>query len=219
MVPHKVHIMTSQLLFRLHPPIVTCGHQFEARIISYTAYLTANSYLPLMNRTCKSKKMSNKDECPCCGGNPIRKYPYSDRVESAGIGGGVAGASAKGEIQIRSNPQKEEYYQCNGCNQTYVWADINIDLILPHLEGGENIPKLLLYYYPDGVTLVDLLTCHTTGFIRRHSSKFSWLSNMIVKRHLYACFNYNGKRTIATLVRRKKTKYYYTVKTVGILNI
>lgn len=161
----------------------------------------------------------NREECPFCGGKPIKKNPYSDRIKSAKVGGGALEVSGEGGIEIAPNPQKEEYYLCNGCNQQYVWADIDINLILEHLDGLENIPKLIRFYYPDGVTLTDLIDKHRTGIVRRHDSKLSWLSNSIVKRQLYICFNYNGKRTFGVFVRKKKTKYYYTMKTMGVPKI
>lgn len=161
----------------------------------------------------------NRHECPFCGSTPIKKHPYSDRIKSAKVGGGAMEVSVKGGIEIEPNPQKEEYYLCNGCNQQYVWADIDIELILQHLDGLENVPKLIRYYYPDGVTLTDLITNYRTGIVRRHDSKLAWLSNSIIKRHLYICFNYNGTRTFGVFMRKKKTKYYYTVKTIGVPKI
>lgn len=163
--------------------------------------------------------MANEKECPFCGGNPIKKIPYSDRIKSAKIGAGAFEISGEGSIDMDPNPQQEEYYLCNGCNQKYVWADIDINLILEHLEGGENIPKLIKYYYPDGVTLTELLTKYRTGIVRRHSDKFSWLSNLIVKRQLFICFNYKGKRTFGTFIRRENEKYYYTMKTMMVPKI
>lgn len=183
------------------------------------ADLSINSYLLLMNRRYKLKKMFNKEECPFCGGVPIKKQPYLTRIKRVGAGAGVLGTSAQGNIQVRSNPEKEEYYLCNGCNQEYVWADIGIDLILPHLDGNENIAALLRHYYPDRITLTTLMTCYVTGFVRKHNNKLSWLSNDIVKKQLYVCFNYEGVRTVGVLVRRKNTKYYYTIKTIGIPGI
>ncbi|MCV0409360.1 hypothetical protein [Nitrosopumilus sp.] len=160
--------------------------------------------------------MENHDVCPFCGGKPIKKNPYSDRVKKAGIGAGALEVSGSGNVEMDPNPEKEEYFLCNGCNQKYVWADIDINLILKHLKGEENIPKLIKYYYPDNVSLTDLLTKHRTGIVRRHSDKVSWLSNMIIKRQLYICFNYDGKRTFGTFIRKEKEKYYYTMKTMGV---
>jgi hypothetical protein len=161
----------------------------------------------------------NHDDCPFCGAQPIKKNPYSDRIKKLGIGADALEMGGKGEIELAPNPQKEEYYLCNGCNQKYVWADIDINLIIEHLDGVNSIPKKIKYYYPDGVTLTELLTKHTTGIVRRHSDKLSWLSNSIVKRQLFICFNYNGKRTFGIFVRKKKSKYYYTVKSVGVPKI
>ncbi|MGH9922571.1 MAG: hypothetical protein ACRD38_07450, partial [Nitrososphaerales archaeon] len=69
--------------------------------------------------------MASQDECAFCGGKPIKKNPYSDRIKRIGGGGGVSEFSAHGELEIAPNPQREEYYLCNGCNRTYVWAPID----------------------------------------------------------------------------------------------
>jgi len=160
--------------------------------------------------------VENPNECPFCGGVPIKKHPYSDRIKKVGGGGGISEGSVQGNVELEPNPQKEEYYLCNGCNQRYVLASIDINLILSHIDGKENIAKLIKYYYPDGVTLTDLITKYRTGIVRKHSDKASWLSNAVVKRHLYVCFNYNGKRTYGIFIRKEKTKYYYTLKTMGV---
>ena len=87
---------------------------------------------------------------------------------------------------------------------------------MQHLEAEENVSILIKYYYPEGVTLTDLITKYRTGIVRKHSDKASWISNLIVKRQLYICFNYKGKRTFGTFVRKKKGKHYYTMKTMGV---
>lgn len=163
--------------------------------------------------------MFNKNECPFCGATPIKKNPYSDRIKSIGGGVGTSIISGQGKINVEPNPEKEEYYLCNGCNQKYVWADIDINLILEHLKGGESIPKLVKYYYPDGISLTNLITNHAIGIVRRHNDKLTFLANFIIKRQLYVCFNYNGKRTFGSFIRKEKTKSYYTMKTMGVPKI
>ncbi len=50
--------------------------------------------------------MQNHDQCPFCGGDPIKKNPYSDRVKKAGIGIGVLDVSGSGDVEMNENPQK-----------------------------------------------------------------------------------------------------------------
>jgi len=171
--------------------------------------------------TSKSSKivilyLVDENICPFCGGKPIKKNPYSDRIKSAKIGAGAFEVSGEGSVNMDPNPQKEEYYLCNGCNQQYVWAEIDINLIIEHLQGGENIPKLIKFYYPEGITLTELLMNYRTGIVRRHSDKLSWISNKFVKRQLFICFNYKGKRTFGIFIRKEEEKYYYTMKTMGV---
>jgi len=125
------------------------------------------------------------DICPFCGGKPIKKNPLLDRITKVRAGGGASQVSAHGSVEMNANPQKEEYYLCNGCNQKYVWAPIDIDLIIKHLDAEENIAKLIYHYYKDEVMLTDLLTKYRTGIVRKHSDNGADPSTIRTPSNLY----------------------------------
>lgn len=161
--------------------------------------------------------MQNHDQCPFCGGKPIKKISYSNQVKKIGIGVNAFDVSGSANVEMKANQKKEEYFLCNGCDQEYIWADIDIDLILKHLKCEKNISKLIKYYYPENITLTELLTKYRTGMVRKHHGRKSWLPNLIIKSQFYICFNYDGKRTFGAFVRKKKERYYYyTMKTIGV---
>lgn len=160
--------------------------------------------------------MESPETCPFCGAEPVKKIPYGDRIKRIGGSGKVSGISAEGNLELTPNPKRQEYLMCNGCDQKYVWASLDINLILNHLNAGENIAMLVHHYYNGEVTLTDLITKYRTGIVRRYS-KISFLPKKIVNRQLYICFKFKEKRTFGIVVRKKKNnKYFYTMKTLGV---
>lgn len=167
----------------------------------------------------------NRNKCPFCGGQPIQRQSFLDRIEkvTAGVkvpdpttGMPVVGLDGTADLTPMT---RQNTYQCNGCNQEFVWADIDMNLIIKHLSGTENIPLLVRHYYPNEVTLTELLRHHVTGCVRKPKTKSSWLSKTRTQRHLIVCLNYNGVRTFCTFERRVKTKEYYVIKTMEIVDI
>ena len=148
--------------------------------------------------------------CPRCGATPIRKTPYSDRIKGVDAGAGAAQIEGKTKIDLEPNPQKEEYFVCNGCNFTYVWASLDIKLILEHLRVPPNIAVLVQHYYGKEVTLTDLMTKHCAGIVRSYHSRLNFMSSKLAKRTLYVCFNVNGKRTFGTFKREEEVTNTYT---------
>jgi hypothetical protein len=66
--------------------------------------------------------MNDSEPCPFCGGNKIKKLPLSDKVKKAN----ATGAGNGGGIEIESNPDKEYFFKCNGCNLKFVDAERDI---------------------------------------------------------------------------------------------
>jgi len=156
--------------------------------------------------------------CPRCGGKPIIKNPYSDRVQEGGVGGGVSVFRANSNIKISPNPQKEEYYICNGCNLTYVGASMDFNLIIKHLGSQPNIAVLVQHYYGKGITLTDLITSYCTGIVRSYHSRLNFITSRLAKRTLYICFNCNGIRTFGILKRLDDVTntYSYALTTLEV---
>ena len=172
------------------------------------------------------KCMHNEIVCPFCGGQASIKFSILDRITtmSAGtnipdIGAGTLGVGVQGRVSLQPGSKTNPTYQCVGCNQEYMQANIDINLIINHLHGSRNIAELVRYYYSNEVTLTELLTSYVTGCVRKPLGKSSWLPIDCTKRHLYVCFMYKDIRTFCTFERRKNTKEYYDVKTMGIPNI
>ena len=208
---------THSKMNEINPPWVACCVEMRpATSLLFKAYLlSANMrYVP------------NEVICPFCGGQATIKTSTLDRIEtmSAGanipdIGTGMPGAGVQGGISLRPSPKTNPTYQCAGCNQEYILANIDINLIINHLHGSNSAAGLVRHYYPDGIALTELLTRYVTGCVRKPLGKPSWLSIDRAKRHLYVCFRYKGIRTFCTFERRKKTKEYYDMKAMGIPNI
>lgn len=172
----------------------------------------------------KISRLANPNICPFCGATPIKKIPYSDRIEDVGIGGKIGGGieegfvelAGKGKLKVKPNPDQDVYYSCNGCNTTYVWANIDINLLINHLQGNKDkIAMQINHYYAGKVTLHELLTTYRTGIVRKYS-KQSWIANWKVKSLLYVCFNYENIRTFATFMRKKNSYYYYIMKRLEV---
>lgn len=166
----------------------------------------------------------NKNECPFCGGQPIQSQSLLDRIDRATVGANLlepsTGAPAVGIGGAATlKPTTRHDYRCNGCNQEFVWADIDMNLIIKHLSGTENIPLLVKHYYPDGVTLTELLKHYVTGCVRKPKTKSSWLSKDRTRRHLIVCLNYKGVRTFCTFERLINTRECYVIKTMEIVDI
>lgn len=125
-------------------------------------------------------------------------------------GAGAGEMLGKAKIDLDPNPQKEEYYVCNGCNFTYVWASVDVKLILEHLRVQPNIAVLIQNYYGKEVTLTDLMTQHCTGIVRSYHSRLNFISSKLAKRTLYACFNVNGRRTFGIFKREEDVTNSYT---------
>jgi hypothetical protein len=160
-------------------------------------------------------------ECPFCGGTPMRKSPKSERMSKIGPNVGVQGISAGVNMEFQSSSSKEEYFYCSGCNQEYICASIDINLILTNFctDRKEEIADKVRHYYENQVTLTDLLRIYRTGIVRRHRGTVPYISDKLARRSLYICFNYKGKRTFGTFVRSKKNKDCYTMTTLEVIKI
>lgn len=154
--------------------------------------------------------MEDHNTCPRCGAPAIRKNPYTDRLKGISGGAGASEASGKVKVDLEPNPQKEEYCICNGCTFTYVWASVDIKLILGHLRVPPNMAVLIQHYYGKSITLTDLMTQYCTGIVRSYHSRLNFISTKLGKRTLYACFNVDGKRTFGTFKREEDVTNAYT---------
>jgi hypothetical protein len=114
---------------------------------------------------------SENRECPFCGGTPRRKGPKSERVSKVASKVGVQDISAGVKLEFQPGSSKEDYFYCSGCNQEYIWALIDINLILTNFctDRKEEIADKVRHYYKNQVTLTDLLLKYRTGIVRRHS--------------------------------------------------
>ncbi len=159
--------------------------------------------------------MNDSDPCPFCGGNKIKKLPLSDKVKKANASAG----GNSGGIEIESNPDKEFFFKCNGCNFKFVDADRDIKGIMNNLKVGVNIAILIRTYYHENVSVTDLLTNHRVAIVRKPRNFLSFIANKVVDKEVIICFNYNGIRTFGSFVKEKDKEigiYQYNFKTLGV---
>jgi len=155
--------------------------------------------------------------CPFCGGKPIRKLPYSDRVKKANTSLGITEASVNSGIEIDPNPDAEPHYKCNGCNRKYVDATMDINIIINNLQCEPIIVSQIFHHYGADISLTDLLTKYVVGVVRKPSHVFSFMAEKVSQRQLYVCFNCDGIRTFGTFIKETENKIeYYKMKMLGI---
>jgi len=159
--------------------------------------------------------MNDVDPCPFCGGNKIKKLPISDKVKKVNASGSGNG----GGLEVESNPDKEYFFKCNGCNLKFVDAERDIDGITNNLQVRANIAILIRKYYHENISVSDLLLKHRVAIVRKPSNFFSFIADKVVEKELIICFLYNGIRTFGSFVKEKDEEtgiYRYHFKTLGV---
>lgn len=148
--------------------------------------------------------------CPFCGGRGLPRRPRLDRLSGSSVSIGPA------SLHLAVDSSGEEYFNCRGCDMSFVFAEREIATILSGLKMGPNIPILVKHYYGDGVAVRDLLTQHRTAMVRKVRAGLSFLSPSAVRNELVMCFNYNGIRTFGSFRRRRGSRgYYYTFEVLN----
>lgn len=131
----------------------------------------------------------------------------------SGVAGGIAGL----DDSIVSLDGLNEWYNCRRCSRKYAWLSrIEEQKILPNIDGSPEIAALVYHYYPEGVTLTELIESYRTGIVRRYSGRLAYILEPLALRAIYICFNYNGRRTYAVLVRKENSDTLYTVVTMEV---
>lgn len=143
--------------------------------------------------------------CPFCGGFGLLKKPVIDRLSGSSVSVGVA------SLHLVVDSRGEEYYKCNGCNMSFVFADREIETMLPGMMVSLSVAFRIKHYYGGGVSARDLLTKHRTATVRKVRGRLSFFASRIAQNELVMCFNYNGIRTFGSFRRRRGDNgYYYT---------
>ena len=98
----------------------------------------------------KMRRVHNEIICPFYGGQASIKSSALDRIKTVvaeanipDINTGMPIAGVRGGVNLQPGPKTNPTYQCVGCNQEYIQANININLIIKHLHGSSNIAKLV----------------------------------------------------------------------------
>ena len=143
--------------------------------------------------------------CPFCGGLGLPRKPGIDRLSGSSVSVGVA------SLHLVVDSRGEEYYKCNGCNMSFVFADREIETMLPGMMADLSVAFRIKHYYGDGVSAHDLLTRHRTATVRKVRGRLSFFASRIAQNEIIVCFNYNGIRTFGSFRRRRGANgYYYT---------
>lgn len=143
--------------------------------------------------------------CPFCGGLALPKRPALDRLSGSSLALGPA------SLSLAAGTGGEEYYACRGCGMAFVFAEREIETMLPGMEMDTNIPDLVEFYYGGGLTVRALLTEHRTAMVRKVRAGLSFLSPAAARSELIMCFNHRGVRTFGSFRRRRGGRgFYYT---------
>lgn len=114
-------------------------------------------------------------------------------------------------LRLVVDSKGEEYYKCHGCDMSFVFADREIETMLPGMMVSLSVPIRIKHYYGGGVSARDLLTRHRTATVRKVRGRLSFFSSKTARNELVVCFNYNGVRTFGSFRRRRGDNgYYYT---------
>ena len=143
--------------------------------------------------------------CPFCGGLGLPKKPVIDRLSGSSVSVGVA------SLHLVVDSSGEEYYKCHGCDMSFVFADREVETMLPGMMVDLSVAIRIKHYYGDGVSARDLLTRHRTATVRKVRGRLSFFSSRTARNELIVCFNCNGIRTFGSFRRRRGANgYYYT---------
>ena len=143
--------------------------------------------------------------CPFCGGLGLPKKPGIGRLSGSQVSVGVA------SLHLVVDSSGEEYYKCHGCDMSFVFADREVETMLPGMMVDLSVAIRIKHYYGDGVSARDLLTRHRTATVRKVRGRLSFFSSRTARNELIVCFNCNGIRTFGSFRRRRGANgYYYT---------
>lgn len=142
-------------------------------------------------------------ECPFCGGRGLPRRPGMDRLSGSSVSVGPA------SLHLAVDPKGERYYMCRGCNMAFVFAEREIETMLPGMIVGPNIPILVRHYYGDDTTVRALLTEHRTAMVRKVRGRLSLLAPVAAGSELVMCFRHKGVRTFGSFRRKRGDRGYY----------